>query len=64
MNPAAQTLGGFVGAHLAGSGQLNRYLTPGTELTAVSLAPYARIEVAQVAAGHPPRRARTTPHHT
>ncbi|WP_333734620.1 conjugal transfer protein, partial [Streptomyces sp. IBSBF 3010] len=48
-DPAGQTLAGFFAAYLAGSGQLDRYLSPGTTLSAVSPAPYSRVEVAQVA---------------
>ncbi|MFB8211123.1 conjugal transfer protein [Streptomyces sp. NPDC056010] len=48
-DPAGQTLTGFFAAYLAGSGQLDRYLSPGTALSAISPAPYARIEVVQVA---------------
>ncbi|ROQ65206.1 conjugative transposon protein TcpC [Streptomyces sp. CEV 2-1] len=48
-DPAGQTLSGFFAAYLAGSGQLDRYLSPGTALSPISPAPYARIEVAQVA---------------
>ncbi|MCX0248024.1 hypothetical protein NLM26_34665, partial [Streptomyces drozdowiczii] len=48
-DPAGQTLTGFFAAYLAGSGQLDRYLSPGTTLSAVSPAPYSRVAVAQVA---------------
>ncbi|MCX4451713.1 conjugal transfer protein [Streptomyces sp. NBC_01789] len=48
-DPAGQTLSGFFAAYLAGSGQLDRYLSPGTALSPVSPAPYTRVEVAQVA---------------
>lgn len=48
-DPAAQTLTGFFAAYLAGSGQLDRYLSPGTAVAAVSPAPYAQVEVAQLA---------------
>ncbi|MGW2182697.1 conjugal transfer protein [Streptomyces sp. NPDC001732] len=48
-DPAAQTLTGFFAAYLAGSGELDRYLSPGTALTAVSPAPYGRVEVARFA---------------
>ncbi|WP_328898561.1 conjugal transfer protein [Streptomyces sp. NBC_00441] len=48
-DPAGQTLTGFFAAYLAGSGQLDRYLSPGTELSAISPAPYARVEVEQIA---------------
>ncbi|MFI5753128.1 conjugal transfer protein [Streptomyces sp. NPDC051644] len=48
-DPAAQTLAGFFAAYLAGSGELDRYLSPGTALAAVSPAPYKQVEVAQLA---------------
>ncbi|MET7344598.1 conjugal transfer protein [Streptomyces sp. NPDC005547] len=48
-DPAGQTLSGFFAAYLAGSGQLDRYLSLGTALSAISPAPYTRVEVAQVA---------------
>lgn len=48
-DPAGQTLAGFFAAYLAGSGQLDRYLSPGTALSAISPAPYARVEVEQIA---------------
>ncbi|MFB8085078.1 conjugal transfer protein [Streptomyces sp. NPDC055992] len=48
-DPAGQTLSGFFAAYLARSGQLDRYLSPGTALSAISPAPYTRVEVAQVA---------------
>ncbi|MFJ2094762.1 conjugal transfer protein [Streptomyces sp. NPDC087901] len=48
-DPAAQTLTGFFAAYLAGSGQLDRYLSPGTAVAAVSPAPYIQVEVAQLA---------------
>ncbi|MFD5790496.1 conjugal transfer protein [Streptomyces sp. NPDC127037] len=48
-DPAGQTLSGFFAAYLAGSGQLDRYLSPGTALSAISPAPYTRVEVVQVA---------------
>ncbi|MFJ4576859.1 conjugal transfer protein [Streptomyces sp. NPDC088846] len=48
-DPAAQTLNGFFAAYLAGSGELDRYLSPGTALAAVSPAPYTQVEVARLA---------------
>lgn len=48
-DPMAGTLRGFFGAYLTGSGQLDRFLSPGTRMTAVSPAPYTQVRVAQVA---------------
>lgn len=48
-DPAAATLQAFFDAYLTGGGQLERYLSPGTSLHAVSPAPYARAEVTQFA---------------
>ncbi|MEV8457574.1 conjugal transfer protein [Streptomyces sp. NPDC052095] len=48
-DPAGQTLAGFFAAYLAGSGELDRYLSPGTALSAVSPAPYTQVEVARLA---------------
>ncbi|MFG3533043.1 conjugal transfer protein [Streptomyces sp. NPDC047917] len=48
-DPAGQTLAGFFAAYLAGSGELDRYLSPGTALAAVSPAPYTQVEVARLA---------------
>ncbi|MFE2470272.1 conjugal transfer protein [Streptomyces mirabilis] len=46
---ATAAVGEFLGAYLSGSGELDRYLSPGTDLAAVSPAPYERIEVSQLA---------------
>ncbi|MGW2089118.1 conjugal transfer protein [Streptomyces sp. NPDC001880] len=48
-DPAGQTLTGFFAAYLAGSGELDRYLSPGTALAAVSPAPYTQVEVDRLA---------------
>ena len=48
-DPAAQTLMGFFGAYLTGAGQLERYCSPGTTLTAVTPAPYASVVVSTIA---------------
>ncbi|MEV0888536.1 conjugal transfer protein [Streptomyces microflavus] len=42
---AAQTLAGFFSAFLAGAGDMDRYLAPGTSLAPVSPPPYQRVEV-------------------
>ncbi|MGW1364743.1 conjugal transfer protein [Streptomyces chartreusis] len=46
---ATGTVSAFLDAYLTGSGELARYLSPGTGLSPVSPAPYERIEVAQLA---------------
>lgn len=46
---ATAAVGEFLAAYLTGSGELDRYLSPGTDLAAVSPAPYERIEVSQLA---------------
>lgn len=48
-DPAVQTLDAFLDAYLAGAGELDRYLSPGTSLAAVSPAPYTSVQVSQVA---------------
>lgn len=42
---AGQTVSQFLGAYVAGSGDVSRYLTPGVTLTAVDPAPYTSIQV-------------------
>ncbi|MFC9033683.1 conjugal transfer protein [Streptomyces arboris] len=46
---AVQTLAGFFSAFLAGAGDLDRYLSPGTSLAPVSPPPYGRVEVVALA---------------
>ncbi len=41
-------VGEFLAAYLTGAGEVDRYLAPGVNLTAVSPAPYASVEVQQV----------------
>ncbi len=48
-DPAAQTVRDFLAAYLTGRGELDRYLSPGTELHAVQPAPYAAVTVTQIA---------------
>lgn len=47
--PATDAVGDFLAAYLSGTGELDRYLSPGTDLSAVSPAPYAEIKVTQLA---------------
>ncbi|MGC5224530.1 conjugal transfer protein [Micromonospora sp. DT81.3] len=44
-DPAAQTVTAFLGAYLAGSGDLSRYSSPGTDFIALDPAPYVMVEV-------------------
>ncbi|MGW2291231.1 conjugal transfer protein [Streptomyces phaeochromogenes] len=46
----SSALGQFLTAYLAGSGEVDRYLAPGVQLSAVSPAPYTAITVQQVSA--------------
>ncbi|WP_327575447.1 conjugal transfer protein [Streptomyces sp. NBC_00145] len=48
-DPAVDTLNQFFAAYLSGSGELGRYLSPGTHLSAVRPAPYRSATVTQVA---------------
>ncbi|GAB7035994.1 conjugal transfer protein [Streptomyces sp. NPDC021749] len=48
-DPAAQTVQDFLAAYLTGRGELDRYLSPGTELHAVRPAPYTAVTVTQIA---------------
>lgn len=48
-DPAATTLQGFFAAYLADGGQLDRYLSPGTRLKAVTPAPYRQVHITQFA---------------
>lgn len=43
------SMGGFLAAYLAGSGELDRYISPGVPLSAVQPAPCARVEVSGLA---------------
>ncbi|MCF3143647.1 conjugal transfer protein [Streptomyces platensis] len=47
-DPAVQTVQGFLAAYLAGRGELDRYLSPGTALHAVRPAPYTAVTVTQL----------------
>ncbi|MFI9730933.1 conjugal transfer protein [Streptomyces sp. NPDC052092] len=44
------TVGEFLGAYLTGTGEVDRYLAPGVELTPVSPAPYTAVTVREVSA--------------
>lgn len=48
-----QTLTGFFSAYLAGDGDLQRFLTPGTAVTAVKPAPYAKVTVTAASSNTP-----------
>lgn len=48
-DPATQTIAGFLGAYLAGKGELDRYTSPGVTLRAIAPAPYAGVEITGVA---------------
>lgn len=48
--PLVNSLGEFFAAYLAGVGEVDRYLSPGTELTAVSGSGYTKVAVDQAAA--------------
>ncbi|MGW7067074.1 conjugal transfer protein [Streptomyces sp. NPDC054855] len=48
--PLATTVGEFVGAYLAGRGEVSRYLAPGVDLTAISPAAATSVEVQEVTA--------------
>lgn len=49
-SPAGDTAAKFLSAYLTGAGDLARYLTPGTPLTAVTPAPYTAVKVSSLAA--------------
>ncbi|MFF3460529.1 conjugal transfer protein [Streptomyces sp. NPDC002730] len=46
---AAAAVNEFLAAYLTGTGELDRYLSPGTDITQVSPAPYAQVKVTQLA---------------
>ncbi|MFF1690797.1 conjugal transfer protein [Streptomyces sp. NPDC058254] len=48
-DPAVDTLSAFFAAYLSGSGELGRYISPGTRLSPVRPAPYQSATVTQVA---------------
>lgn len=48
-DPATGAVAEFLAAYLSGTGQLDRYLSPGTTMAAVSPAPYRQVQVTQLA---------------
>ncbi|GHE13804.1 conjugal transfer protein [Streptomyces alanosinicus] len=48
-DPAVATISEFLAAYLTGGGELDRYLSPGTSLAAVSPAPYTKVTITQLA---------------
>lgn len=46
---AVGAVGEFLAAYLTGSGELDRYLSPGTDLSPVSPAPYTKVTLTQLA---------------
>ncbi|MER7111155.1 conjugal transfer protein [Streptomyces sp. NPDC000229] len=48
-DPRTQAVTEFLTAYLTGTGQLDRYLAPGTQLTAITPAPYTGVAVDQLA---------------
>ncbi|MGO3089948.1 MAG: conjugal transfer protein [Galactobacter sp.] len=51
--PVQQTLTGFFDAYLTGQGDLQRFLTPGTDLSPITPAPYSKISITTVMADKP-----------
>lgn len=47
-DPTSQTVTAFLGAYLAGSGDLARVSAPGSEFTALDPAPYAMVEILEL----------------
>lgn len=47
--PVTDAVGDFLAAYLSGTGELDRYLSPGTDLNAVSPAPYEEVKVTELA---------------
>jgi hypothetical protein len=48
-HPAWRTVAGFMSALLAGSGDITRYLTPGTHVAPVLPVPFAEVRISQIA---------------
>ncbi|MDV5143262.1 conjugal transfer protein [Streptomyces sp. SBC-4] len=44
-----RTLGGFFGSYLAGDGELDRYMSPGSTLTSIGPAPYTSVSLVRIA---------------
>lgn len=47
-DPSAETVSAFLGAYLAGSGDLSRYSAPDTSFVAISPAPYVMVDVEEL----------------
>jgi hypothetical protein len=48
--PLGQTVGQFLTAYIAGSGDVSRYLTPGVELTPLTPSPYTSVRLSEIRA--------------
>ncbi len=48
VGPIGQSIAGFLGAYLAGQGQLDRFVSPGASLGLPKPAPFAAVQVAEV----------------
>lgn len=57
----SSAVGEFFTAYLAGAGEVDRYLSPGVRLTAVTPAPYTAVAVQQVSAAEPAAAAEQVP---
>ncbi|MFG2961395.1 conjugal transfer protein [Streptomyces sp. NPDC048291] len=57
----SSALGEFLAAYLTGSGEVDRYLAPGVNLTAVSPAPYTAVSIEQVLAAEEAAAAEKVP---
>lgn len=53
-DPAGETTQAFLNAYLAGSGELDRYIAPGTDISALAPAPYAAASVEEIQAVEKP----------
>lgn len=56
-DPLAQSITSFLQTYLAGTGDITRYLAPGTAITAVSPAPFTGVKPLQFRASTPPVQA-------
>ncbi len=54
-DPAAETVSAFLGAYLAGSGELSRYTSPGTDIAPITPAPYVDAKVDELRADVMPK---------
>lgn len=55
--PLAQTVSAFLGSYLAGSGELDRFTTPGSDLAPITPAPYAQLDVVDLRTAADPSEA-------